>query len=201
MSENSKKLFRVISEFILHIVVTISIIYVLFTWMDAIPSYNSNKVYDSVSIANTFMVFVTFIVVVATVAISIGAVFYTKQYSIAKERLLSENLDDVIKVLADKESIRKELIEKLLSDPSIRKNIDQRIEIFGSSINERIELFREEIKKCNEQNEELKKVILQEINALKIKLIEENVNEQASAEAIKKMFNEISEKGVADEQA
>lgn len=199
MSENSKKVFKLVGEFILHIVVTISIVYFLFTWLDAIPSYNSNKVYDSVSIANTFMVFVTFIVVVATVAISIGAVFYTKQYSIAKERLLSENLDDVIKVLAEKEKIRTELIEKLLNDPNIRANIDKRINNYGSNINERMELFSEEIKKCNEKNDILKKSILQEINTLKMQLSKGGIDEQTVGEAINDMFQKIDGKGVTNE--
>jgi len=129
---------RIVGEFVLQVFITTIVVYFLFTWWEAIPAFDANKTSDPVSLANTFMVFVTFIVVIATVAVSIGAVVYTKQYSQAKERMLSENLDEVIKGLSEKQDIRIQFIDQMLNYPTIKESIDEKLESLNSSVNEQL---------------------------------------------------------------
>jgi hypothetical protein len=138
-------LLRFIGEFILQVFITAIVVYFLFTWWHALPAYESGKIVDPVSLANTFMVFVTFIVVVATVAISIGAVFYAKQYSQAKERILSENLDEVIKALIQKQDIRDDFIGKMLNSSSIKNGINEHLESLNSNVVEQVNTMDKKI--------------------------------------------------------
>jgi len=138
-------LLRFIGEFILQVFITAIVVYFLFTWWDALPEYKGEKIIDPVSLANTFMVFVTFIVVIATVAISIGAVFYAKQYSQAKERIVSENLDEVIQVLTEKPEIRNQFIDKMLNSPGIQKGITERLESLNSNVTEQVNVIDEKV--------------------------------------------------------
>jgi len=153
---------RFIGEFILQVFITALVVYFLFTWWHALPAYEVGKLVDPVSLANTFMVFVTFIVVIATVAISIGAVFYAKQYSQAKERILSENLDEVIEALIKKQEIRNQFIDKMLDSPNIQKGITVRLESLNSDVTEQV---NEIDKKVDAIHPELLLVIKKEIVA------------------------------------
>lgn len=151
---------RFIGEFILQVFITTIVVYFLFTWWDALPNYKARTLVDPVSLANTFMVFVTFIVVIATVAISIGAVFYAKQYSQAKERILSENLDEVIKELAKKQKNRNQFIDKMLDIPSIKKGITEQLESLNSNVTEQVKVID---KKVSSIDSKVLAIIKQEI--------------------------------------
>lgn len=195
---NLLKILKFLGEFIVHVVVTIVVVYFLFTWLNAVPTYNPNKIVDPVSLANTFMVFVTFIIVIATVAISIGAVFYTKQYSQTKEQLLSDNLDDVIKAIVKKDKLREDFITSFFNDPIIRKEIDKRIDNFESNINEKIKLLNQNI---DSSDKELKEYIKKEILALENRLATNSTDDEVAGESIKDMFKTLSDEGVKDGKA
>ncbi|WP_373033766.1 hypothetical protein [Sulfurovum sp.] len=182
------KLAKFTGEFVLHIIVTLSVVYVLFTWLDAIPAYDDAKTFDSIALANTFMVFVTFIIVVATVAISIGAVFYTKQYSQTKERLLSDNLDDVIQALVDKDKVRVDFIDKLLNDPVMSQDIEKRINSFGTVVNENVQ---KQNTKITALDMELKEYVKTQISESEKRLKIELSNDESTDSSIKDRFSKL----------
>lgn len=130
---------RVFWEFILQVVVTAVVVYFLFTWWDALPAWNEQKEPSPTALANNFMVFVTFIVVVGTVAVTIGALSYTKQYSQKKEDMLSENLNEVVASFASKKELRDIFLTKIFENEAIREQIENGLNTFNSGTIERVQ--------------------------------------------------------------
>lgn len=123
------------------------------------PIYDSNhSPSDSIAVANTYIVFVTFLVVVATVAISIAAVIYTKQYSQTKERLLADNLKEVVEEFSKKGTLQDKLIEGLLNNKTINLLIKERLISLSSDTAETINSLKKRLedlpKECDDKFKE-----------------------------------------------
>ncbi|MGB3750835.1 MAG: hypothetical protein WA945_04660 [Arcobacteraceae bacterium] len=95
-----------------------------FITMNAI---NTTSTFDSISLANTFMVFVTFIVVVSTVIITIVGIAYTSWFARQKETILKDNIDDVVIALMENENLKASVLDKILKQPKIRILITQEL--------------------------------------------------------------------------
>ena len=71
---------------------------------------------DPISVANTFMVFVTFLVVVGTVGITAVGIYLSRWWGREKKQVLSENWSDMMETVKSDEKLMKRIKEDLLSD-------------------------------------------------------------------------------------
>ncbi|MHB1664249.1 MAG: hypothetical protein ACYCT7_03160 [bacterium] len=153
-------------KYIIKLLIIVGAIFCLILLFNIMPIFNGNKSNDPVEIANTFIVFVTFIVVIATVIISIIIAIYIKQYAMAKERLLTENIDEVVKVFGEKPEIRQEFLSKMLNSPIVRDAMDNEFKKMALNINEQIKNIGIKVDGIQKETNNNKKEI--ENNAVKI---------------------------------
>lgn len=134
------------------------------------PIYDINhSPSDSIAVANTYIVFVTFLVVVATVAISIAAVIYTKQYSQTKERLLTDNLEEMVEEFAKKGKLQDKLIEGILKNHAINMVIQEHLQSLSSNTAETINSMQRKLDDvAKERDEKIKEELLNFETRLKI---------------------------------
>ncbi len=89
---------------------------------------------DSIAIANTFMVFVTFIVVVGTVAITIAGIVYSNWFSKQKVAVIRENMQEVVEALLKEKNLKDEVLLEILKQPKINQLINTHIEELTSGM-------------------------------------------------------------------
>jgi len=127
--------FKYIFIFII-VVILLSIgVYFGYYLYSSFPVIRTNHPINAVDVANTFIVFVTFIFVVATIIISFVIVFYAKQYSQTRELLLSENINDMVEVFSKNQEIRNKLVSKIIEDKIVQKTINENLTKMAQDFN------------------------------------------------------------------
>jgi hypothetical protein len=144
----SIKLVKHLGWFFMEAVVVLSVVIFGLDFFHGLPSPTATaNVQDSIAVANSFMVFVTFIVVVGTVAITMGGIYFTKEFTRDKKLILSENLQDLKKEFLDKEEIRNQFLEILLKDKKAIELIDEQLNKLSANRLEDIKQLKTEILK------------------------------------------------------
>lgn len=110
------------------------------------PLNNAITGSDSIAIANTFMVFVTFIVVVGTVAITVAGIVYSNWFSKQKVAVIRENMNEVVEALLKEKNLKDEVLLEILKQPKIKKLIENHIEELTSGMRND---FKSETKNIN----------------------------------------------------
>lgn len=131
-----------------------------------IPQYkidNNVSTSDTISVANTYIVFVTLIFVIATIIITIAVFYFTKQYTRTKEGLLSDNIDEVVKSLIEEEKNHDKVIESFLQNENVQKKLISRLEkLITYNAREAVSNLREEqVEYLSQLQNELKNEIEQ----------------------------------------
>ncbi|WP_345969467.1 hypothetical protein WCX72_08975 [Sulfurimonas sp. HSL1-6] len=133
-------------------------------FIETFPHYDPNSptvTGDSIAVANSFMVFVTFIFVVVTVAVTVAGFYFTRWWGREKKQVLNENWSELI------ETIKKDdkLMDKL------------RTELFTESLEDMMQTHLEEYKKGIDKDVDGK------LRKLRV-FIEETLKKIAQGEAI-----------------
>ncbi len=131
------KLFNIafVSVFVLFVIIfLIDLIYQL-------PILKCAITYDPIAIANTFIVYVTFIVVIGTVGLTLAGFYFQRSIAKREGEILNENMEHVLNaIVTDKEGFREKLVNKVLEHkeikPLIQKKLDERVKIFESELTE-----------------------------------------------------------------
>lgn len=144
--------------FLVEAVVVFSIVIFGIHFFNSIPTVDMKPgvQYDPMAVANDFMVFVTFIVVVGTVAITIGGIFFTKEFSRDKKLVLQGNLEELKEEFLKNDEILNQFIVLLLKDQQTVEIIDKRLNELSVNRLEEIEYFKKDI--IEQQKEELGKL-------------------------------------------
>lgn len=90
---------------------------------------------DSMAIANSFMVYVTFIFVVFTVAITLAGIYFSRWWSREKKQVLSDNWTDMVKEIKENDKLMADLKKGLLSE-SLEKMMRDEIEQHKKEVDE-----------------------------------------------------------------
>lgn len=106
----------------------------------SLPISDKAKSYDTVSISNTFIVYVTFIVVICTIALTLAGFYFQKSISKREGEILNDNMDKVLQAITtDKDMFREKLVKALLEHekikPLIQKELDIRVQSFEKDLN------------------------------------------------------------------
>lgn len=152
----SVKWFKHLGYFLIESVIVFSIVIFGIHFFNSIPSLDPTSKPDSLAVANNFMVFVTFIVVVATVLITFGGMYFTKEFSRDKKLILKENLEDLKEEFLKNKEIRDQFIELLLKDQKTIEVIDERLNTLSKIRLEEIDTFKSAIIK--QYKEEIKQL-------------------------------------------
>jgi hypothetical protein len=106
----------------------------------SLPISDKAKNYDTVSISNTFIVYVTFIVVICTIALTLAGFYFQKSIAKREGEILNDNMDKVLQAITtDKDMFREKLVKALLEHekikPLIQKELDTRVQSFEKDLN------------------------------------------------------------------
>ena len=102
---------------------------------------------DTIAIANTYIVYITFIVVIGTVGLTLAGFYFQKSVAKREGEILNENLDKVIKALdTNQEGFRDKFIQQLLESknikPLIQKELDTRVNLFTKRMDEQSKILK-----------------------------------------------------------
>ncbi|WP_309500042.1 hypothetical protein [Sulfurovum sp.] len=116
----STKYVKSVIYFFLEALMVISIVIFVIQYLDMLPTISSGKnklmTADSMAVANTFMVFVTFLVVIGTVGITVVGLYLSRWWSREKKQVLAENWSDMMEEVKKDKNLMSQLKEELLSD-------------------------------------------------------------------------------------
>ena len=127
---------------------TIVVIVFLTDLISNLPILKSEIKYDPIAISNTFIVYVTFIVVIGTIILTLAGFYFQRSIAKRESEILNENMDKVLNAITtDKEGFRENLVKELLEhkniQPLIQEKLDQRVKSFESLITDQKKSIRE----------------------------------------------------------
>ncbi len=147
----STKYVKSIIYFFLEALMVISMVIFVIQYLDMLPTVSSeqNKLMtaDPIGVANTFMVFVTFLVVVGTVGITVVGLYLSRWWGREKKQVLAENWSEMIEEVKKDDKLMRKLKEDLLSD-SLEEMMKEHIEKHNDDAKEK---FKDEIQKAEKR--------------------------------------------------
>ncbi len=127
---------------------TILVIAFLIELINKLPIINIGKTYDPVAISNTFIVYVTFIVVIGTIILTLAGFYFQRSIAKREGEILNENMEKVLEAIStDEDGFREKLVNKILEHkkikPLIQDKLDRRTESFEMDLNKQKLLIRQ----------------------------------------------------------
>ena len=83
---------------------------------------------DSVSLANTFMVFVTFILVGVTLVITLASIWFAKTVSEKKIDIIRDNIKEIVESLLTNKNLQDEVFKEIIEQANVKKALGKHIE-------------------------------------------------------------------------
>lgn len=115
------KLLKYLGLITLQIFISIVSVFLVISVIGFLIKPNTIQNIDPIGLANTFMVFVTFIVVVGTVAITIAGIMFTSWFSRQKEAIIKDNIIEVTDALLENQSLKERVLEEILKQKPVKK--------------------------------------------------------------------------------
>jgi len=127
---------------------SILVIIFLTELITSLPISDKVKTYDTVAISNTFIVYVTFIVVICTIALTLAGFYFQKSIARREGEILNDNMNKVLEAITtDKDLFREKLVNALLEHekikPLIQEKLDMRVQGFEKDLNNQKESIKE----------------------------------------------------------
>ncbi len=111
------------------IILTSLLVYVIFLTFGNVSTVALNvKDSSNQAVANNFMVFVTIILAITTILLTIFGISFTQWYSKQKIQLLKDNMDEVINSIIDDENLKKHLIDQVFKNPVVKPSIEKELQ-------------------------------------------------------------------------
>ncbi|WP_375725252.1 hypothetical protein LXN10_07585 [Arcobacter sp. KX21116] len=129
-------------------VFTIFVIVFLIELINNLPILKKDITYDPVAISNTFIVYVTFIVVIGTIALTLAGFYFQRSIAKREGEILNENMEKVLDAITtDKDQFREKLVIRILEHknikPLIQEKLDRRVESYEVELNKQKNLIKE----------------------------------------------------------
>ena len=116
---------------------------------------------DSVSLANTFMVFVTFILVGVTLVITLASIWFGKTVSEKKIDIIRDNIKEIVESLLTNKNLQDEVFKEIIEQANVKKALGKHIEELTKAQRDD---FTNEIenttKKLNDEIENIQKSVI-----------------------------------------
>lgn len=145
-------MFKDVKFFLINIFVSSLVVYVLFLIFGNIstPAICIGNAPDPLTVANNFMVFITIIIAITTILLTVFGVSFTKWYSRERNKIIKENMEEVIDSIIEDDELKKHLISSIMNNTSVKKDIEKFLLEFTSSqrtdIKADIKSYKDELK-------------------------------------------------------
>ncbi len=135
-----KWIFKLINITFISIFVILIILF-LTDLIHQLPILKSDIKYDPISISNTFIVYVTFIFVIGTIALTLAGFYFQKSIAKREGEILNENMEKVLDAITtDKDQFREKLVTRILEHnkikPLIQERLDKRVRSFENDLHD-----------------------------------------------------------------
>lgn len=135
---------------VMQIFYVVTIAFLLFLLIQAcqllFPSITSSKNFqssDAISIANTYIVYSTLIIVAMAFFLTIGGVIFTKWFSRQEAEIFKQNIDKVINHINNDPDIREAMLARIFEDRTLSLKINDKLDArLASMKNEIIEAVK-----------------------------------------------------------
>lgn len=88
---------------------------------------------DSISLANTFMVFVTFILVGVTLVITLASIWFAKTVSEKKIDIIRDNIKEIVESLLNDKNLQDEVFQEIIEQANVKKLLNEHIKVLTKS--------------------------------------------------------------------
>lgn len=171
-------MFKDVKFFLIQIFTSSLVVYVIFLLFGNVstPAVCIGSQPDALTVANNFMVFITIIIAITTIILTVFGVLFTKWYSRERNKIIKENMEEVIDSIIEDTELKKYLISSILDNHLVKKDLEELLIEFSSSQradmkadfksykNELKEYMKEQLKNSNIVEKEQKDV--SKINSL-----------------------------------
>jgi hypothetical protein len=134
--------------YVIEAIIILSIVIFGIHFFNTMPALKPMDTANSMAVANSFMVFVTFIFVVATVGITLAGMYFTRWWSREKKQVLKDNWSEMINLVKEDSRLMTQLKEDLFSDTleeMMEKHIIEHREDLKSLITKEIKELEERL--------------------------------------------------------
>ena len=99
------------------------IVFLLFNiWAD-IDLNSLNTLKDPISVANSFMVYITIIFAITALLFTLGGIWFQWKISERESIILSDNMDKILATINEDEKIQSKIIDKIVSNKKIMESL------------------------------------------------------------------------------
>ncbi len=134
MNMKNKKIFngismgKYLSLFVAQIIITFITVFVVLILVNKYMGRMSiGNPMDSISLANTFMVFVTFILVAITLIITLASIWFAKTVSEKKVDIIRDNIGDIVEALLKDKKLKDEVLKEIITQSNGEKILEEHI--------------------------------------------------------------------------
>ncbi|MFY4757622.1 hypothetical protein ACOTVZ_06075 [Aliarcobacter butzleri] len=165
-------MFKDVKFFLIQIFTSSLVVYVIFLLFGNVstPAICIGNQPDALTVANNFMVFITIIIAITTILLTVFGVLFTKWYSRERNKIIKDNMEEVINSIIEDSELKKYLISSILDNHLVKKDLEKLLIEFSSSQradmkadfksykNELREYMKEQLKNSNIVEKEQKDV-------------------------------------------
>lgn len=120
---------KYIGLFFIQIVLTFVTVFVVLSFVNAyIGEGIIPNPMDSISLANTFMVFVTFILVAITLVITMASIWFAKTFSEKKVDIIKDNIKEIVEALLKNQNLKDDVFKEIIQQANVKKLLKEHIE-------------------------------------------------------------------------
>ncbi|MCT7510003.1 hypothetical protein N5U26_06550 [Aliarcobacter cryaerophilus] len=193
-----------INYFLVTVVSTSLLVYVIFLIFGNVSTTAVcvSNAPDPLTVANNFMVFITIFIAITTILLTIFGFSFTKWYSREKNKIIKENIEEVIDSIVKDSDLKKYLISSIVNSPLMQKDMNTFLNTYTSSQKEDLyrifemyknqleEIIKEQLKSLNTIEKEQQDVI--KINDI-ISEVYSNKSENEKSNYLGKAVSKASE--------
>lgn len=119
------------------------IVFLLFNiWAD-IDLNSLNTLKDPISVANSFMVYITIIFAITALLFTLGGIWFQWKISERESIILSDNMDKILATINEDEKIQSKIIDKIVSNKKIMESLLTKFSESSKTINEKFDKMEE----------------------------------------------------------
>lgn len=187
------KIFKYLLLFLLQIAMTfICVFFVIVFIENYVGIATTSAPMDSVSLANTFMVFVTFILVGVTLVITLASIWFAKKVSEEKIAIIKANIKELVESLLENKELQndvfKEIIRQTNGEKLLKEHVTELIEAQKNTFDIELEKttskmnddFETATAKMNDDFDNIKKSI--------ISMFDKKIQDSAKANELNELF-------------
>lgn len=99
------------------------IVFLLFNIWTDIDLNSLNALKDPISVANSFMVYITIIFAITALLFTLGGIWFQWKISERESIVLSDNMDKILATINEDEKIQSKIIDKIVSNKKIMESL------------------------------------------------------------------------------